>query len=225
MPSARLADFSSDCPCANQPNPSQLTVPKPWCVHSIPTHCLAASPPCPNICYAHRGDDDEASAAPRQLVRPLPQFDLAELDAARQLLNDEVQVVLAAMGHGGVSQEEYLEAWRATVDEWVLDDKVREAPWDGGGPQLAGLSSLASPSLQLVQPPFPCCPALALACLAVVCRGWVCSPSPSLSLPSPSFFLSSCPGALVHSLLGFPAWFHPPYSLSSPPFHALQRLH
>jgi hypothetical protein len=58
-------------------------------------------------------------------VRPLQQFNLDELDAARALLADETQGVVAAMGHDGVAAEEYYEAWRATADEWVLDGKVR----------------------------------------------------------------------------------------------------
>ncbi|KAF6264690.1 pre-mRNA splicing factor component-domain-containing protein [Scenedesmus sp. NREL 46B-D3] len=73
---------------------------------------------------------DAEEAAPRQMVRPLQQFGLDELDAARALLAEEARGVAAAMGHEGVAAEEYLEAWRATVDEWVLDGKggaVRKA--------------------------------------------------------------------------------------------------
>ncbi|WIA33069.1 hypothetical protein OEZ86_006225 [Tetradesmus obliquus] len=73
---------------------------------------------------------DADAAGPQQMVRPLQQFDLAELDAARALLAEETQGVVAAMGHDGVAAEEYFEAWRATADEWVLDGKggaVRKA--------------------------------------------------------------------------------------------------
>jgi hypothetical protein len=58
------------------------------------------------------------------MVRPLRQFSSGELAAARALLAEETKGVAAAMGHEGVAADEYLEAWRATVDEWVLDGKV-----------------------------------------------------------------------------------------------------
>jgi hypothetical protein len=59
------------------------------------------------------------------MVRPLRQFSAEDLAAARALLAEETKGVAAAMGHEGVAADGYLEAWRATVDEWVLDGKVR----------------------------------------------------------------------------------------------------
>ncbi|KAF8067237.1 CDC5 [Scenedesmus sp. PABB004] len=61
---------------------------------------------------------------------PLPSFELSELQAAAALLEEEAGVVRAAMGHASLAPDDYLEAWAATADEWVLDDKgnaVRKA--------------------------------------------------------------------------------------------------
>lgn len=88
-------------------------------------HTLPCLPACLLPCTAATARRDADAAAPQQMVRPLQQFDLAELDAARALLAEETQGVVAAMGHDGVAAEEYFEAWRATADEWVLDGKVR----------------------------------------------------------------------------------------------------
>lgn len=66
------------------------------------------------------------AAAQQQLVPkgpPLVQFSLAEMDAARELLGVEVEVVRGAMGHSSCGQVEYLEAWRVVADDFVVDDK------------------------------------------------------------------------------------------------------
>eukprot|EP00879_Flechtneria_rotunda_P009300 GHRR01009737.1.p1 GENE.GHRR01009737.1~~GHRR01009737.1.p1 ORF type:complete len:737 (+),score=290.38 GHRR01009737.1:223-2433(+) len=55
---------------------------------------------------------------------PLMQYSLEELTAARAMLAAEVEVVRQAMGHGDVSQEEYLDVWRSTVDDFVVDEQV-----------------------------------------------------------------------------------------------------
>lgn len=72
-------------------------------------------------------DRQGEAPAQQQLVPkgpPLVQFSLQEIDAARQLLASEVEVVRGAMGHSGCGQAEYLEAWRVVADDFVVDDKV-----------------------------------------------------------------------------------------------------
>jgi hypothetical protein len=46
------------------------------------------------------------------------------MDAARQLLSAEVEVVRGAMGHGSYSPEEYMEAWGVVIADMVFDEKV-----------------------------------------------------------------------------------------------------
>jgi hypothetical protein len=88
------------------------------------------------VCPAHTGGGSKKrkkdkqqgeAAAQQQLVPkgpPLVQFSLAEMDAARELLAVEVEVVRGAMGHSSCGQVEYLEAWRVVADDFVVDDKV-----------------------------------------------------------------------------------------------------
>lgn len=69
---------------------------------------------------------EEASAGPAQVPRgpPLVQYSLAELAAARELLQAEAGVVKAAMGHGECEAEEYFEAWVNLADDFVVDEQV-----------------------------------------------------------------------------------------------------
>jgi hypothetical protein len=68
----------------------------------------------------------QAEVAQQQVPKgpPLVQFSLAEMDAARELLSAEVEVVRGAMGHSSCSQEEYIEAWGVVIADMVFDDKV-----------------------------------------------------------------------------------------------------
>jgi hypothetical protein len=47
------------------------------------------------------------------------------MNAARELLAVEVELVKGAMGHSSFGEVEYVEAWRVVVDDFVVDDKVR----------------------------------------------------------------------------------------------------
>lgn len=92
-----------------------------------------------------RKKDKQAEAASmQQLVPkgpPLMQFSLHEMDAARELLAAEVEIVKGAMGHSSFGQVEYVEAWRVVVDDFVVDDKVRRS---GCGWQASGRVVLAA---------------------------------------------------------------------------------
>lgn len=84
-------------------------------VHSTTTGCVGVLASCL-----------QAEAAQQQVPKgpPLVQFSLAEMDAARELLSAEVEVVRGAMGHSSYSQEEYIEAWGVVIADMVFDDKV-----------------------------------------------------------------------------------------------------
>lgn len=51
------------------------------------------------------------------------------MDAARELLSAEVEVVRGAMGHSSYGQEEYMEAWGVVMADMVFDDKVGGRGW------------------------------------------------------------------------------------------------
>lgn len=72
------------------------------------------------------GGADDSAAVRQQVPKgpPLVQYSLVEMDAARELLRAEVEVVRGAMGHSGCGEVEYLEAWKVTVDDFVVDDQV-----------------------------------------------------------------------------------------------------
>jgi len=93
----------------------------------------------------HGEEGAEQQQQQQQLVPkgpPLVQYSLAEMDAVREMLGAEVEVVRAAMGHSGAGEVEYLEAWRAVVDDFVVDEQVGVGVdgWGGrAGEELGGV--------------------------------------------------------------------------------------
>lgn len=67
------------------------------------------------------GDDSTKPHAPA--LPPLQQFDITELDEARLLLAEEVEVVRGAMGHAALADSDYATALEAARTEWLLDER------------------------------------------------------------------------------------------------------
>lgn len=66
------------------------------------------------------GDKDkDKPTAPGPAHRPLPDYDLEELQAASALLRGEVAVIRRAMGHDGAAEKEYFDVWSAAHKDFM----------------------------------------------------------------------------------------------------------